>query len=86
MYIKYLKSKKFSLITLGVLSFLCSRLSFSFVNDPEGPNLLIVTVLAVIIYFLSLTAYLLKISSLKKFLYAILIQIVIVTVLYFCFS
>lgn len=44
------KPKKTTLIILGVISLLCSRGLFFFVNDPEGPNLLIVTVLAVIIY------------------------------------
>ncbi len=35
---------------LGILALLTSRAVFFFIDDPEGPNLLIVTVLAVCIY------------------------------------
>lgn len=35
---------------LAVISFLVSRSLFLLVDDPEGPNLLIVTVLALAIY------------------------------------
>jgi hypothetical protein len=55
---------------------------FVFFNDPEGPNLLIVIGTAVILYFLSLAAYLSKYSALKKLLLAILIQIAVVGGLY----
>ena len=81
-----LKSQKTSLIILAVTSLICSRAMFFFFHDPEGPNLLIVTVAAIIIYFLSLVAYAFKLSSLKKLLLAIFIQIVIVVGLYFCLN
>lgn len=43
--------KKYSLqIILAIVSMISSRLVFLFINDPEGPNLLIVTVLAIPIY------------------------------------
>jgi hypothetical protein len=40
-----------------------SRAVFMFVNDSEGPNLLVVTILAVIIFFAFLAVYLI----LKRF-------------------
>ena len=80
------KSKRTPLIILGVSAILCSRTMFAFFNDPEGPNLLIVTVMAAVIYFLSLTAYLLNLSLVKKLVLAIVIQIIIVTSLYFLLS
>ncbi len=50
------KYKK-SLFILAVASLLCSRLIFAFIKDPEGPNLLIVAVLGVVIFALFLAAY-----------------------------
>jgi hypothetical protein len=37
-------------ILLVVVSFGLSRFAFYLVNDPEGPNLLIVTALAIVIF------------------------------------
>jgi len=70
---------------MGITALICSRAMFSFINDPEGPNLLIVVVLAVIMYALSLGIYSFKpsIANSKKLLLAILAQIVIVGGLYF---
>lgn len=78
-------SKRTSLIILGITSLVCSRAMFAFFNDPEGPNLLIVVVLAVIVYFLSLGAFLYSssVTGIKKLLLAIFVQIIIVTGLYF---
>jgi hypothetical protein len=59
-----IKSKKLSLIILGIASLVCSRVIFMFLDDPEGPNLLIVVVLAAILYTTSLAVYFLV----KKFL------------------
>ena len=42
---------------LAVTAFVCSRTVFHFFNDPEGPNLLIVTVLALILYGASFVAW-----------------------------
>ena len=61
---------------------------FLFFNDPEGPNLLVVLVMAAIIYFLSLAVYVSNLSLLsptgfKKLLMAIFIQITIAIVFYF---
>jgi hypothetical protein len=65
-------SKKVSLIILFVISMFVSRSMFFFIDDPEGPNLLIVTVLALILYFLTLPIFLyFKTTYFKKFLLAI---------------
>lgn len=80
-------SKKTSLIILAVTSLLSSRAMFAFFDDPEGPNLLIVTVIAAIVYGLSFALYrflpLTREYNLKRLLLTILIQIIIVTVFYF---
>lgn len=67
---------------LGASALVCSRAMFAFFNDPEGPNLLIVTVMAAVVYAVSLAAYVPNFSNTKKFLLAILIQILFVTGLY----
>ncbi len=82
----YFNSKKTSLLILGVTSLVFSRVMLLAFNDPEGPNLLIVVVTALVVYFTSLIAYLLKSSVPKKFLLAIFLQIIIVTGFYFCLN
>lgn len=84
----YFKSKKISLLVLAVTSVACSRAMFLFFADPEGPNLLIVGVIAAIIYFLSLALYFSNpfarfsstVTGLKRLVLAILFQIIIVGV------
>ena len=82
----YFKSKQVSLIILGVTALLVSRAMFAFIDDPEGPNLLIVTVLAAIVWLLSLGLYvrshLVTITGLKRLLLAVLVQMMIVTALH----
>ena len=85
----YFKSKKTSLLILGITAIVCSRTMFLFFNDPEGPNLLVVMGMAMIIYFLSLTSYLFGPSTnngFKRLLFVIFIQILLVTGFYFCFK
>lgn len=79
------KSKKPSLLILGLTSLVCSRVMFYFFNDPEGPNLLIVTVMAVVLYFSSvkICSFVPSATGLKRLLLAICIQIIIVAGLYF---
>ena len=81
-----LKSKRLTLLILGITAMVCSRAMFVFFDDPEGPNLLIVTILAGVLYFLSLAAYSLNLSGFKKFVLAIFIQIIIAISLYFLLS
>lgn len=86
------------MLILGLTSLVFSRMVFVFFNDPEGPNLLVVLVAAAIVYFLSLVIYVFNPSAkslfqsmslttftgLKRLLVMIFIQIIIVTVFYFC--
>lgn len=82
----HFNSKKISLLTLAITSLVLSRAMFFFFNDPEGPNLLIVTGMAVIVYFLSLGACSFNVSGVKRILLAIVVQILIVIGFYFCLS
>lgn len=59
-----MKSKKVSLFILLIISFTISRFTFFLIDDPEGPNLLIVSVLAMLI-FVPLSLVYLKISKIK---------------------
>ena len=80
-----LESKKTSLLLLLVITaFVLSRALFFFFQDPEGPNLLIVTVLALILYSASIIAWRLMpaASASKRLLFAICAQVLIVTGLY----
>jgi hypothetical protein len=81
------KSKKISLVILGATAILCSRILFFFFNDTEGPNLLIVGGLAMVIYFLSFAAYVFissKKNGLEKISVIVCMQILFVIGLYFC--
>jgi hypothetical protein len=79
-----LESKKLSLLLLVITALVCSRTLFFFFHDPEGPNLLIVTVLALILYTASLIAwrFIPATTISKKLLFAICTQLLIVTGLY----
>lgn len=83
----HLNKKKTSLLILGITAIACSRAMFWFFNDPEGPNVLIVMVMAVIVYVVSLAAYLsyplANQSGLRKILIVIFIQMLMVAGLYF---
>lgn len=85
------KQKKIPLLILAVTSLFCSRTMFYFFDDPEGPNLLVVTGMAVIIYFLSLAIRVfhplhLTSTKSKDVLLTIVIQIIITTGIYFCLN
>jgi hypothetical protein len=78
------KSKKTPLLILAIPAIVCSRAWFFFINDPEGPNLVVVMGLAVILYFLSVMAYVLVSATVaKKLLAAISMQILVAICLYF---
>ncbi len=79
-------SKKISLLTLVVTALIFSRAMFAFFNDPEGPNLLVVTGMAAVIYVISLAAYfsLTSFVGRKKLLVVILVQLIIAITFYFC--
>jgi hypothetical protein len=86
----YFKSKKTSLVILGLTSIVFARVMFMFFNDPEGPNLLVVFVMSGVVYCLTLVIYLhnflVPTSGLKRLLLAIIMQAIIVSVLYFALS
>ena len=76
-------SEKTSLLLLLITAFPCSRALFFLFNDPEGPNLLIVTVLALLLYGASFIAWrFIPATASKKLLFGIGTQLLIVTVLY----
>ena len=79
-----MESKKASLLLLAIAAFVCSRTLFFLFHDPEGPNLLIVTVLALLLYGASVLAwrFIPATSTSKKLLVAICTQLLIVTGLY----
>ena len=78
-----LESKKTSLLLLVITALVCSRTLFFFFHDSEGPNLLIVTVLALILYSASFIAWrFIPATTAKKLLFAIGTQLLIVTGLY----
>ena len=79
-----LESKKTSLLLLVITALVCSRTLFFFFHDPEGPNLLIVTVLALILYSASFIAwkFIPATTAGKKLLFAICTQLLIVTGFY----
>lgn len=89
-YNMYYKSKKISLIILGITALIGSRLWFTFLNDPEGPNLVVVLGMTAIIYCLSLAFYLLypptAITGIKRVLFTIFVQIIVLTGFYFLLS
>ncbi len=80
----YFRSKETSLLLLVITAFVCSRTLFFLFHDPEGPNLLIVTVLAMILYIASFIVwrFIPATTASKKLLLAICTQILIVTGLY----
>jgi hypothetical protein len=59
---------------------------FALINDPEGPNLLVVTVMAAVIYLMSSAIYLSNVypslTGFKRSSAAIFIQIFIATCFY----
>jgi hypothetical protein len=77
-------SEKTSLLLLLITAFPCSRALFFLFNDPEGPNLLIVTVLALLLYFASFIAWEFTpaTTASKKLLFGIGTQLLIVAGLY----
>ncbi|MEQ1561107.1 MAG: hypothetical protein ABL899_00120 [Nitrospira sp.] len=79
--------KRISLFILAVTSVVLSRTMLVSLNDPEGPNLLIVMVMAGVVYAPSWFVYSRsKQGSFRNVLIPMLIQSVFVTGLYFCLN
>lgn len=77
-------SKRAAFIILGITALVCSRVMFVFFHDSEGPNLLIVAVVAAVIYGLSLLKYRLSPASTgaMKLSLALLAQILVTLGIY----
>ncbi len=75
-----------SLLILVITAFLCSRAMFAFFNDPEGPNLLVVSVMAAILFLISsavfLSRFLPSLAGPKRSAAAIFIQLFVATGFY----
>jgi hypothetical protein len=72
-----------SLLLLGITALASSRTLFFLFHDPEGPNLLIVTVLAMMLYVASFIVWrFIPATIAKKLILAICTQVLIVTGLY----
>lgn len=80
----HFKSNKTQLFLLAITALIGSRIVFLIINDSEGPNLLITTGMAVIVYVLSLLPYCLKTTPPKKYMWAIGIQALVVIGLGIC--
>jgi hypothetical protein len=84
--IMFLGSKKTSLAILALTSLTFARLFFLLINDPEGPNLIVVTGLGVIIFAASLALYIFfppaRKHELRKLLPTLLFQMMLVAGFY----
>jgi uncharacterized membrane-anchored protein len=79
--------KKTTLLILAITSLICSRTVFFIFNDPEGPNLLVVVVLAAILFVPSLVTYKFYPSTkadkgVVRILLGVLIQLIVSVGLY----
>lgn len=70
---------------MGITALTCSRVLFALFNDPEGPNLLVVVVMAAILYLPSLVVFVFGVptSGLRRLLIAVFIQVLLAIALYF---
>jgi hypothetical protein len=78
--------KNGSLLILAMTAVVCSRMMFAFFHDPEGPNLLVVTGMAAVIYLVSAAVYLSSfcpsLTGFKRSSAAVFIQISVATGFY----
>jgi hypothetical protein len=61
----HIRNKKVLYLIIAIISLSLSRVIFTFINDPEGPNLLIVVALATPIFFF-LSTLLIKFKKILK--------------------
>ena len=94
---KNVNFKKAYFFVFAMTAVICSRVMFVFIDDPEGPNLLVVLGFALIIYFLSLAFYIfnplsknkfkntsiLPFADIKIFVTIVFLQIIFTILLYF---
>lgn len=76
-------NQKYLVLMLAVPAVLCSRTVFALFHDPEGPNVLVVIMLATVIYLVAAAAYLSNLlpslTGFKRGLAAVFVQIVVAT-------
>ena len=76
-----LKSRNVSLLVLAITACFCSRAIFAFIQDPEGPNLLVVMGMAAILFIISAAAYrsnlLPSLTGFRRSAAAIALQIIV---------
>jgi hypothetical protein len=79
-----LTATKTPLLFLGITALVCSRTLFFLFHDLEGPNLLIVTLLALLLYSASFIVwrFIPATTASKKLFLAVCTQLLIVTGLY----
>lgn len=74
------------MLILAITAVVCSRIMFALFHDPEGPNLLVVVVMAAVIYLVSSAAYLSNLypslTGVKRISATIFIQILVATGFY----
>ena len=78
--------KNSSLLILAITAVVCSGAVFALFNDPEGPNLLVVTGMAAVIYLVSSAVYLSNfcpsLTGFKRSSATIFIQVLVATGFY----
>lgn len=82
----HLNFRNGSLLVLAITALACSRMVFALFHDPKGPNLLVVTLLAALIYLISRATYLSNtwpsLTGLRRSAAAICIQICVAAAFY----
>jgi hypothetical protein len=82
----HMNFKNWSLVILLITAFACSRIIFALINDPEGPNLLVVSVMAAVLFLISAAIYLSKfypsLTGFKRSSAAVVVQIVVAICFY----
>jgi hypothetical protein len=83
----HFNSRNGFLLILAITAVACSRAIFAFIDDPEGPNLLVVTAMGAVIFLLSSAIYFSSVSpsltGFKRISVTILIQSFVAAGLYF---
>jgi hypothetical protein len=80
-------STRASLLVLGITAAAGARVVLALFHDPEGPNLVVVGGIAIVIYAISLAAYLSNIfpslAGYKRSAAAVVIQLFVATSIFF---
>jgi hypothetical protein len=77
------KVKHLYLFFLAITAAFFAKAVLILFNDPEGSNLLVTVCFSLFVFFISLIAYKLPISTMRKFTFAVSLQIVLVVLCYF---